>query len=158
MLRQPPSWSSQHIICIGLKYSTACQAADNFVESSSAIASSFSETFQNWNDSHDAQLAKQTFVRFAIHRDEQLCLPEDICKQLCEPLLTALNLMFGSTLGLVTGPTMDLSLNWDICWADEEGNCPACQPETCHPAYRTDAICNKDTRLQYENTTIDENA
>ena len=145
-----------NLVHIGPHNSHDMMGAISFMTSASDIASSISQTFKDWDDRHGAQIVKQTFVRFTICRDTQALSDGRISKQICGPLLDTITSSFRMILGVTSGPTRDLRSNWDICWADEEGDCPACQPDTCHLAYRTDSICNKNTRSIYEKTTKEE--
>jgi hypothetical protein len=140
-----------NIVYVGIVPQDAGEGATRFIPSVLDVASSLSDTFKEWDDLHDAQVIKKTFVRFTIKRDKRV---SGVLRREFSDLLKATNIYFGAMLDEITGPERNLRSNWDICWADEEGDCPACQPDTCHPAYRTDSICNKDTRLQYEKTTV----
>ena len=100
-------------------------------------------TMEAWSRSHSAAIAGRTFVRFVLSRDIGDPGIED-------DLMVDISQCFGVELASLPSLPTDFQVSWDICWAEEEGDCPACQPDTCHPAYKTDSFCNHLSRQMYD--------
>ena len=112
------------------------------------IASELCTLEREWSDLYSSDVIDRTVFRFVIERNvEYDDLEEmDFTRNL---LIEAFELEFASLASLAPLPG-DLTVKLEFCWADEEGDCPACQPDTCHPAYKTDSFCNHLSRQEYD--------
>lgn len=115
------------------------------------IVDSLIAAFEDWSEYLDTDSVHVTFVRFVFQRfdvdssDEDTDNSEDSededsdnDEEYKDKRLLAIWSAFKWELDrAVIDPDLELETCWDVCWADEEGDCPACQPDTCHPAYKT---------------------
>jgi hypothetical protein len=112
------------------------------------IASELYTLVRKWSDLYSFDVIGRTFFRFVIERDVEYDDLEEM-DYLRDLLLEGFDLQLALLASLTSLPG-DLAVRLDICWADEEGDCPACQPDTCHPAYKTDSPCNHLSRQEYD--------
>jgi hypothetical protein len=112
------------------------------------IASELYMLVRKWIDLYSSDVIGRTFFRFVIERDDKYDDFEEM-NYLRNLLVEGFDLQFAYLASLAPLPG-DLAVKLDVCWADEEGDCPACQPDTCHPAYKTDSPCNHLSRQEYD--------
>jgi hypothetical protein len=115
-------------------------AEDVFVDHASMIAEGLVDAFEEWTEVYDSDVVAATLVTFAICRESPSNVLVVSSQDKDDESTLAMWLTFRRRLHDSLGPGKELSLSWDVCWADEEGDCPACQPNTCHPNYRIDPI------------------
>jgi hypothetical protein len=108
------------------------------------IASELYMLVRTWSDLYSSDVVGRTFFRFVVERDDKY---DDFGEM--DYLRDLLVVQFAYLASLAPLPG-DLAVKLDVCWADEEGDCPACQPDTCHPAYKTDSPCNHLSRQEYD--------
>lgn len=112
---------------------------DNLVE----IVDSFIEYFEGWKDVFDTDELEATTVKYVIHRDTKYSDDEGSTNSygdepdsvLFDCWVSFRQQLDSQAFGLDL--EVDLKECFEICWDEEEGDCPACQPDTCHAVYRT---------------------
>jgi hypothetical protein len=109
------------------------------------IAIDLSCIVEYWTDLYTLDVIGRTFIRYVVERDENDHRPEAV-----NDLTRGMVQILEQTLASFFTVPRDLEVGLDVCWADEEGDCPACQPDTCHPAYKTDSVCNHLSRQEYD--------
>jgi hypothetical protein len=109
------------------------------------IAIDLSCIVEYWTDLYTPDVIGRTFIRYVVERDENDHRPEAV-----NTLTRGMVQILDQTLASFSTVPRDLRVGLDVCWADEEGDCPACQPDTCHPAYKTDSFCNHLSRQEYD--------
>ena len=97
-----------------------------FMDEISMIADELVNSFNVWKEYHHPDVVETTCVRFAVHREPPpVRFKASRTQQYDESLLPMWGTL-GQELTDTLGIGQDLSLSWDVCWADEEGDCPAC--------------------------------
>ena len=110
-----------------------------------SVASELHLTMLNWTDFYSPDVIGRTFIRFVLERHD---VENNV--QGVDDFMGQVKNLFNQQLASLSALPGDLKLKLDVCWADEEGDCPACQPDTCHPAYKTESFFNHLSRQEYD--------